>query len=452
MNVHLPTLILNLLSPFSQLFSSPTWKKAQFLCIGAILCQGARRISSILHIMGMAHNKGFEKYHRFLNRDEWSPLMGAKILFGLLVSLIPPNQTLLIVFDDTVERRKGKKIKAKGCYRDAVRSTQSHVVTCYGLKWMSLCLLVKLPWNTRPLALPFLTFLQYPKKYDEKRQHRHRTSLDYAILAARFFRKWLPKRRWVMIGDGAFACVELINACRKSGGHLISRLRIDVRLYSDPPDDFQGKRGRKSTKGKRIETFKSMLDNKELLWQETTVIWYGGVKKQIQYLSGVDLMYKPNHPVAKVRWVLVKDPEGKMQTVPLVSSNPHHTPEFIIEAFVMRFSIEILFEEARAHLGMETQRQWSDKAIARSTPLIFVLFSLICLIALKLRETVDLSVSTSAWYAKNPDEATFSDIIAYVRRFCWADRYLVNSTLETDMIKFNRQDLSFLIDRIAATP
>jgi len=189
MNIYLSTMIVNTLSPFSQLFSSPTWKKAQFLCVGAILCQGARRISSILHVMGMAHNKGFEKYHRFLNRDEWSPLMGAKILFGLLVSLIPPNQILLIVFDDTVERRKGRTIKAKGCYRDAVRSTQSHVVTCYGLKWMSLCLLVKLPWNTRPWALPFLTFLQYPKKYDEKRQNRHRTSMNYAILAARFLEK-----------------------------------------------------------------------------------------------------------------------------------------------------------------------------------------------------------------------------------------------------------------------
>ena len=129
MNVNLPTLILNILSPFSQLFSSPTWKKAQFLCIGAILCQGARRISSILHIMGMANNKGFEKYHRFLNRDQWNPLVAARILFGLLVSLIPPNQILIIVFDDTVERRKGRTIKAKGCYRDAVSSTRSHVVT-----------------------------------------------------------------------------------------------------------------------------------------------------------------------------------------------------------------------------------------------------------------------------------------------------------------------------------
>ena len=194
-----------------------------------------------------------------------NPLVGSKILFGLLVSLIPPNQTLLVVFDDTVERRKGRTIKANGCYRDAVRSTQRSV-TYYDLKWMSLYLLVKLPWNTQPLALPFLTFLQYPKKYDEKRQNRHRTSMNYVILAARFLRKWLLKRRWVMIGDSAFACVELMNACRKSGGHLISCLRIDVQLYSNPPENFPEQRGRKATKDKRIETFKSMLDNKELLW------------------------------------------------------------------------------------------------------------------------------------------------------------------------------------------
>jgi hypothetical protein len=90
-----------------------------------------------------------------------------------------------------------------------------------------------------------------------------------------------------MIGDRAFACVELMNARRKSGGHLISRLRINARLYSNPPENFQGKRGRKATKGKRIETFKSMLNNKELLWQEATVTWYGGIKKPIQLL--VDL-------------------------------------------------------------------------------------------------------------------------------------------------------------------
>jgi hypothetical protein len=452
MDLHLPSLIITLLSPFSQMFSAPVWRKAQLLCIGAILCQGARRISSILYIMGLADGKRFEKYHRFLNRDEWSPLLGAKILFGLLMELIPPHVPILIVLDDTIERRKGKQIKAKGCYRDAVRSTEKLVVKCFGLKWLPLCLIIKMPWAKRPWALPFLTFLQYSKKYDESRNHRHRTTIDYAIIGVRFLSRRIKHNPWILLGDGGFACIELVKACRENGGSLISRLRIDARLYEEPPAPRPRKRGRKPLKGKRITPFKKMIDDKNLIWQEAEVNWYGGQRKKIQYLSGVDLMYKAGYKPERIRWVLVKDPEGKMLYVPLFSSNPNHKPEYIIETFVHRFSIEVLFEESRAHLGIETQRQWSDQAIIRTTPLLFGLFSIVCLIALKLIETIPLSVKSSAWYLKSPDEATFSDIIAHVRRHCWASRYLVNSTQKGDMNKLTPENIEFLIDRLAASP
>jgi hypothetical protein len=452
MNIHLPTIIISILTPFSQLFSVPSWKKAQILCIGAILCQGARRISNILHVLGIADQKNFTNYHRFLNRDQWSPLLGAKVLFGLLLPLIPSSYIPIIVLDETIERRKGKNIKAKGCYRDAVRSTQKHVVKCFGLKWLPLCLIIKLPWSKRPWALPFLTFLQYSKQYDKDRNHRHRTTIDYAILGVWFFSKWMGKLTWILLGDGGFASVELANACLENGGHLISRLRIDARLYSEPPERISGKKGRIASKGKQIASFKSMIEHKELVWQDVEVNWYAGQKKKLQYLSGIDLMYKATHPLVRSRWVLVKDPEGKLLIVPLFSTNPRHDPVYIIETFVLRFGIEAFFEESRAHLGMETQRQWSDKAIIRSTPLIFGLFSIICLIALKLQETVEFSVQSSAWYAKNIDEATFSDIIAYVRRFCWASRYLIDSTRKDETIKFQTKDLNNLLDRLAISP
>lgn len=452
MDYSLPVQIISILAPFSQLFSAPTWKKAQFLCVGAILCQGARRISSILHVMGIADHKRFERYHRFLNRDQWNSLLGAKILLGLLISLVPKHHSLIIVFDETIERRKGKNIKAKGCYRDAVRSTQKHVVTCFGLKWLPFCLIVKLPWSKRPWALPFLTFLQYSKDCDEKRGHRHRTTTDYVKIGAKFLQGWLSNRSWVGLGDGGFGTVEMAHACLTYGGHLISRLRIDARLYSSPEARPAGKRGRQAIKGKRIETFKAMLQNDSLIWQKGDVLWYGGATKAIEYLSGCDLMYKVGRKTVPIRWVLVKDPEGKLLPVPLFSTNTSHKPAFIIETFVLRFSIEVLFEESRAHLGVETQRQWSDKAILRTTPLLFGLFSLICLMALKLRETVAFSVQSSAWYLKNPDEATFSDIIAYVRRFLWAEKYLINSTQNGDMIKFKARDFAHLLDRVSASP
>lgn len=132
--MQLPRGITSILNAFSVMFTLPTWQHVQVLLTGAILCQGARRVSSILRVMGLTHEKRFEKYHRVLNRAKWNSMIGAKILLGLLVALLPPSFPILIVIDDTIERRRGKKIKAKGCYRDACRSTEEMVITCFGLK------------------------------------------------------------------------------------------------------------------------------------------------------------------------------------------------------------------------------------------------------------------------------------------------------------------------------
>lgn len=453
MDIFLPPIIVTILSPFLQMFSAPTWKKAKILCVGAILCQGAHRITSILRIMGLSQERRFEQYHRFLNRDKWDPLLGAKILLGLLVvHLLPPGWPLLFILDDTIERRRGKKIKAKGCYRDAVRSTNQHVITCFGLKWLPICLLLPLPWSNRPWALPFLVFLQHPKKYNEERKHKHRTSIDYAKIGIHFISHWLPKKLWTLLGDGGFACLELIEACIKRGGNLIARLRLDSRLYAFPIPQVSGKRGRKPIKGKRIPSFKSMLINETQEWTDLEVNWYGGKKKSIQYVSGINLMYKPNHKPVPIRWVLLRDREGKIQPAPIFSSHIQQDVQSIIEQFVYRFSIEVTFEEVRAHLGVETQRQWSDKAIARSTPLLMGLFSLICLIAYMLKDTVHFFPRSASWYPKNPDEATFSDIIAYVRRYCWASKYFVNSQKNDDMIKLNVLDFETIVSQLAYSP
>jgi hypothetical protein len=433
------------------MFSVPTWKKAQLLCVGAILCQGARRISSILSVMGMTQCKRFEKYHRFLNRDHWSPLLGARILLGLLIALIPSGCPLFFVLDETIERRRGKNIKAKGCYRDAVRSTHSHVVKCFGLKWLSMCLIVQLPWCKRPWALPFLTFLQYSKAYDKEREQNHRTTLDYAKTGVRLIKKWVKTASWTLLGDGGFACVELVNTCLLNGGHLISRLRLDACLYENPTDPKPGKKGRKPKKGKRIASFKTMREDETLVWTEVEVNWYGGKKKTLRYVTGVNLMYKPKQDLPQIRWVLVKDPEERLLTIPLFSSDITLEPKAIIEAFVNRFSIEVVFEESRALLGMETQRQWSDQAIIRSTPLIFALFSIVCLVAVQLLSTELFSVHSTAWYKKNNDEATFSDVIAYVRRYCWAGRYLINSQKNDELIKLKRVDFDGMIKQLASS-
>jgi len=174
----LPVEMIVLLAPFAQLFSERVWLHAQVLVGGAMLAPGKRTVTSCLRVMGLAWERHFTNYHRVLNRAQWSALQAGKILLGVLVLLlVPPGAALVLGADDTVERRSGRKIKAKGCYRDAVRSSKKHVVRCFGLKWVSLMVLVSVPWATRVWALPFLTVLCGSK--DKTATRRHKTSVDW---------------------------------------------------------------------------------------------------------------------------------------------------------------------------------------------------------------------------------------------------------------------------------
>ena len=196
--------ILTVLFPFSVLFSKPSWKKALTLLLGTLLCTGKRTVCAALRAMGLEREAGFSKYHHLLNRAEWSSLKAAKILFFMLLILVCDRLPLVLLIDETLERRRGKKIKAKGYYRDAVRSSQSQVVKAMGLKWQVMALSVKLPFMSRALALPFLSVLEPSKKCDEAKKRRHKTSLKWASQMVLQVRRWVGKARsLILVGDEA---------------------------------------------------------------------------------------------------------------------------------------------------------------------------------------------------------------------------------------------------------
>lgn len=447
MRYSLPQSFSRVFNLFRELFTEPTWCHVQVLLLGAILCQGARRVSTILRIMGLGQEKRFEKYHRVLNRAQWSCVSGAKILLGLLIQLLPESWPILIVVDDTIERRSGKKIKAKGCYRDACRSTQKLVIKCFGLKWVCFMLIVPLPWCKRPWALPFMTILAPSKKCNEARGRKHKTSVDWTILAVRTISRML-KRAFILIGDGGFACIELGHACIKSSATLISRLRLDSALYgfAPNPDETKNKRGRKKEKGDRLASLKTLANDPTQSWETTEINWYENTKKTVKILFGNALWYSSGEKPLPIRWVLVLDPKTN-QAEAFFSTDLKMAPETIVNNFVLRWNIEVTFAESRAHLGVETQRQWSDKAIARTTPALMALFSLVCLFAKEMIKTKTLSIAKTAWYDKKGD-ATFSDVIAFVRREIWASNYFNDSANADDSIKINRDTWETLMDQL----
>jgi hypothetical protein len=175
-----PLDLASYLVAFAPLFSKRVWRYVPVLVTGAILAPGKRTITSILRsmgleIMGLEEESHFQSYHRVLNRAVWSGLRAGGTLLSLLVAAFAPSGPLILGLDDTIERRWGTKIKARGIYRDPVRSSRSYVVKASGLRWLSLMLLVPIPWAQRVWALPFLTALSSSERYHRERRQRHKS-------------------------------------------------------------------------------------------------------------------------------------------------------------------------------------------------------------------------------------------------------------------------------------
>jgi|TARA_B100001964_G_C14175468_1_gene573611 hypothetical protein len=445
----LTTEIVSVLSSFACCFTKPTWKNIQTLFIGAVLCRGARQVTKILRVMGLSQEKNFSRYHNVLSRSKWSGLALAKILLGLLLPFIPSGFPILIAVDETLERRQGKKIKAKGAYRDAVRSSQAKVVISFGLKWECMTLIVPLPWCKRYWALPFLTVLAPSKKSNEAKGVHHKTSIDWTMQMISAVSRWIKRKPWILLGDGAYACMDLSHHCLKRGANLISRFRLDAQLFEEVVPQPK-KLGRKPIKGTRIY-LKHLLDDMTKPWQCAKVKWYGGEQKCLEFLTMTCLWYQAGKKPLPVRIVLIKTPDGKNVAEVLFSTSVNHTATQIVEWFVLRWNIEVTFEEVRAHLGVETQRQWSDQAIARTTPILMGLYSIVTIIGLKLVDSKKLIQSEiTTWYDKQ-SERTFSDILIAVRNVIWREKHFSKSENNGDFHKLSDEDINQLIYQLSLT-
>jgi hypothetical protein len=261
-------------------------------------------------------------------------------------------------------------------------------------------------------------------------------------------RQWLPERLLVVVADSSYAAIELLAACQRLSTpvNLVTRLRLDATLY-DPAPPFTGRRGRPRLKGARQPTLAARLRDPGTISQEVSLRWYGGTTRRVRLASATAVWYHSGLPPVSIRWVLITDPEGKFEPQALLSTNPEPTPTEIVEWFVMRWQLEVTFEEARAHLGIETQRQWSDLAILRTTPVLLGLFSLVTLFAHHLLQGRALPVRQAAWYSKTLP--TFSDTLAFVRQQLWPVSISWISHEEADMVKIPKSLLARLTDALA---
>src|SRR5262245_57914584 len=366
----LPPQFLSCLAVFADLFTRPTWPNVLILLAGVILTPGRRTIAAALRILGRDRNPDFCTFHRILNRAAWSSR--AAMLF------------------------------------------------------------VHVPWADRIMALPFLTLLAPSKRFYSGKLRAPKTLVDWARQAALQIRRWLPDRYIVVVADSAFAAIEFLAAVRK---HVcvVTRLRLDANLFAFPPAKRKG-RGRPAIKGKRLRKLSAVLKDPKIPWQRCRIsLWYGRTDRLVEITSGTALWYRAGIPPVPIRWVLVRDPKGELDPQAFLATDLEARPQDILAWFVCRWQVEVTFEEVRARLGVETQRQWSDMAILRTTPALLGLFSIITLFAHDLAKTRKLKIRTAAWYPKALP--TFSDAIAAVRREIWAHQISFMSRPRRDRIE-----------------
>ena len=371
----LPATMIAVLRGFAPLFSPRVWGHAQVLLVGAILAPAQRTVAAALRVTGHAQVRQFHRYHRVLSRAVWSELAVGRVLLGLLVAAFVPTGPLLFGIDETLERRRGKRIAAKGIYRDPVRSSHSHFVKASGLRWVCLMLLVPIPWAARTWALPVLTALAPSERYNRERNQRHKTLTDWARQLLLVVRRWWPDRAIVAVADSSYAALEFLAACRawRAPVTVVTRLRLDAALYDPAPLRRPGQMGRPRLKGSRQPTLAAVAADPRTVWTEVVVAtWYSVGERAVEVASATAVWYHSGLPPVPLRWVLIRDPQGRFPTQALLCTDPDAAPAQILAWFVQRWQLEVTFEEARRHLGLETQRQWSEAAIRRTTPILLV--------------------------------------------------------------------------------
>ena len=293
----LPVEMIRVLAPFAPFFSKRVFEHVQVLLMGTVLAPGKRTVSSALKAMGLDQQKQFHRYHRVLSRAKWSSIEVSRVLLELLVeAFVPEGGPLVVGVDETLERRQGKKIAAKGIYRDPVRSSHGHFVKASALRWVCLTLLAPVPWASRVWALPFLCVLAHSERYATEQGKRHKPITEWAWQLLLLVRRWYPQREIVAVADGGYASLKLLDrCCRLSSSKpitFITRLRLDAALYEPASPRKPHQMGRPRLKGERLANLSAVAENPKTAWTPITVShWYGGTQRAVQIVSDTAVWY-----------------------------------------------------------------------------------------------------------------------------------------------------------------
>jgi hypothetical protein len=401
---------------FAPIFTRPTFRRFLTLLGSAILAVGRRTIANLLRTAGSLAAGTSSSYRRVFSKARWSPLRLAAALARRVVALLPADAEVVLVGDDTVFSHPGRRVFGKARHRDPVRSSHAFTAWRYGHKWVVLAVLVRFPFAVRPWALPVLVALYRDPADDRRERRRHRTPAQQAIRLLRLMLRWSPGRRFVFVGDSAYGTHELARFADRNRERLtlVSKIHPEANIFEPPPP--YGGLGRPRVKGARLPKPREAVAEGTRR-RRMTVAWYGGGARRVETTTGAGRWYKKGEGLVPVRWAFVRDRGGTHRDEFFYATDPTFGVRRIVEAYTGRWNIETTFQETRSELHIQTTRGWSKPTVLRAVPCLFGLYSVVAMLYATLPPR--RRVGGVAWPGKTI--VTFSDALAAVRRWIWAE-------------------------------
>jgi hypothetical protein len=420
-----PACVIPVLTMFRPVFSSPTYHRFLILVLAAILTTGRRTVTNLLRTVRYQAQGHTSSYHRVFSRRRWSTWALARALITFLLDHVVPPGPVLLAGDDTVTEHPGPTVFGKGRHRDGVRSTPSYTAYRWGHKRVVIAMLLKLPFATRPWALPVLVALYRPPEWDRVHGTRHRTPAHLArLLLARLLR-WFPHRHYIFVGDTGYGTSETARFCRQHRRHLtlVSKFYGDAALYEPPPPRTHHTMGRPRVKGQKLPSPQAVVAHRTRRTR-LAVAWYGGITRDIEIVTGPGHWYRIGEDLVAIRWVYVHDCTGTHRDEYFFTTDLSMGPKQIVECYTQRWSIETTFQECREHLKLESTKCYSQQTVLRFTPCLFGLYTIVVLLYLQLPDLLRLPIMVS-WSGKSA--TTFADMITCVRRAIWQQWFFQTS-------------------------
>ena len=367
----------------SGVFTQPSCLTNSQMFLGWVMCLGPHTIRRVAHSAqpdtppDESKRHGLDSYYNFFSRSAWSAAGLAQQVLLLIITRLSLSGRITLLVDDTLSHKRGKKVWGIGWWRDAVASTKKRVATASGHNWVVLCVAFRLPFTDTPiLALPVLARLHLPGKGKP----------SCAQLAAEMLKEiltWLPDFVFTLVGDGAYACKEVLRNLDKRV-EFVGRLRGDAAVY-DPrvPSRKKGQRGRKPKMGPKLPTPKeaaAKADRKRTekgswVWQTLSVCVYGATRS-LQVVSYV-VVWPRVFGLRQIRIVVVRDPQGRMKDCYLFTTDLNADLEWVVTQFAWRWSIEVMFRASKQVMDIEAPQHWCQQSVEKVTPWVWSMQSVI---------------------------------------------------------------------------